>query len=127
MNDQFYLSTVMWCGRGDGEEMVYRKGEFQLSTLDRFYPFHVAVLLYREDRSERFTFYGEVTAFYRTLSDARLQQGIGQGATEHIIFGFKTEETAQAFMDRFGGFRIEPTHKARRLAEGRLCPPAAQK
>ena len=100
--------------------MVYRKGEFQLSSLDRFYPFHVAVLLHREDRRERFAFYGELDAFYRTLSDAPRFNGIGQGPAEHIIYGFKTEEAAQAFQDRFGGFRIEPTQKARQQAEERL-------
>jgi hypothetical protein len=111
------------CGRGDGEEMVYRKGEFQLSTLDRFYPFHVATPLPHHETArhrERFLLIGELDAFYRTLDDAKRQNGIGRGPTEHVIYGFKTEGGAQAFQDRFGGFRIEPTQKARQQAEERL-------
>jgi hypothetical protein len=100
--------------------MAYHKGEFQLSTLDRFYPFHVAVLIHRESQRERFVFYGELDAFYRAMNEAPRQRSIGYGPTEHVIFGFNTEEAAQTFQDRFGGFRIEPTHKARRQAEERL-------
>ncbi|GLS18124.1 hypothetical protein GCM10007874_11400 [Labrys miyagiensis] len=100
--------------------MVYRKGEFHLSTLDRFYPFHVAILIHRESPRERFAFYGELDAFYRSMNEAPRFNCIGRGQTEHIIYGFKTEEAAQAFQDRFGGFRIEPTDKARRQVEERL-------
>jgi hypothetical protein len=97
--------------------MAYHKGEFQLSTLDRFYPFHVAVLIHRESQRERFTFYGELDAGYRAMNEAPRQRSIGYGPTEHVIYGFKTEEAAQAFMESFGGFRIEPTDKARQRAE----------
>jgi hypothetical protein len=97
--------------------MGRNKGEFQLSTLDRFYPFHVAVLVCRESKRGRFVFYGELDAAYRAMNEAPWQRSIGRGETEHVIFGFKTEEAAQTFHDRFGGFRIEPTDKARRQAE----------
>lgn len=100
--------------------MARRAGEFKLSTLDRFYPFHVAVLLHRADRSERFRWYGEMDAFYRSMNEAPRQNSFGRGETEHIVYGFASEAAARAFQDRFGGFRIEPTDKARREAEARL-------
>ena len=65
--------------------MVYRKGEFQLSTHDRFYPFHVAVPLHRESKRERFVFHAELEAFHRAKNEAPRQHSIGRGETEHII------------------------------------------
>ncbi|CAM5761829.1 hypothetical protein LMIY3S_00269 [Labrys miyagiensis] len=65
--------------------MVYRKGEFQLSKLDRFYPFHVAVLIHRDDQRERFDYFGELDAAYRAMGEAPRQRSIGRGPIRHHL------------------------------------------
>jgi hypothetical protein len=103
--------------------MVYRKGEFQFSTLDRFYPYHLAVPLTAWERlgyRNRYDYVGALDALYMTLSDAPRHHSIGRGETEHCVYGFTSEAAAQALQEKFGGFRIEPTAKARRAAEERL-------
>ena len=86
--------------------MSRHRGEFQLSTLDRFYPFHVAVLIHRESQRERFTFYGELDAFYGSMNEAPRFNGIGRGETEHIIYGFKTDAAAQTVNQHWIGTLI---------------------
>ncbi|MFC2248566.1 hypothetical protein ACETRX_02960 [Labrys portucalensis] len=99
--------------------MVYRKGEFQPSRLDREYLFHVAL-----PTPKGVPNFHEVDEFVRTFGGAPRHHSVGEWAIHHTIFCFKEERYAAEFLDRFGGFSIEPNAKARKvlLAELRARP-----
>lgn len=96
--------------------MVYRKGEFQLSSLDSQYPFHIA----RHSPNGKVPNLAEVDEFSRAFGGAPRHRSVGDWATFHHIFCFKEERYAKEFQDRFGGFPIEATPKARKALLERL-------
>ncbi|MFC2248700.1 hypothetical protein ACETRX_03660 [Labrys portucalensis] len=96
--------------------MVYRKGEFQLSRLDYAYPFHIAL----HTPNGAVPNWHEVDEFSRSFGGAPRHHTVGEWAIHHTIYCFGDERHANAFQERFGGFPIEASLKARKALLERL-------
>lgn len=92
--------------------MVYRKGELQLSTVDRKWPHHVVLPAAACSRQN-----------YHPVQDFCREQSLslwGRGHTPRrnpdwfYVFCFADPTHAAIFKERFGGEAIEPTLRARR-------------
>jgi hypothetical protein len=98
--------------------MVYRKGELQSSGIDRGWPYQVALPASASHGQN----YNIVHGFCRDegLSLCPRGHGVGDIPTYHNVYCFAEEAHARRFLERFGGFRIEPTARARNKEAERL-------
>jgi hypothetical protein len=112
--------------------VVYRKGELRYSTVERDYPYQVAL--------EHFWVAGEnfgvVVAFLTNLSVGPLtgsivKEGVGQPYWPRIqgqiynVYCFKLEEDSEKFRKRFGGLRFDPLWQGRGRYRNQWIDPKA--
>ena len=89
--------------------VVYRKGELQYATVERDYPYQIAL--------EHFWVAGEnfglVIAFLNDLSVGPLTGTIVREGVIYNVYCFKQEEDAEKFCQRFSGLKFDPAWRGR--------------
>ena len=101
--------------------VVYRKGELRYSTVERDYPYQVAL--------EHFWVAGEnfglVVAFLNDLSVGPLTGSIVKEGVIYNVYCFKIEKDAEKFRKRFNGLKFDPIWRGRGRHRNQWIDPKA--
>ena len=101
--------------------MVYRKGELSKSTMDKEWPHHVA----HHTPGGGWKRFHDLEAYCYAVAACPRFHSLAEWSLHHTIFCFREAAHAEDFIALFGGFRIEPSERARTAAAKQLRQAAA--